>query len=131
MRWTQQQCEVAFNDFWKSERTKCPNDNSIVNLKLTHFMNGEYLISGFCPACGEGIEMGRTQDPRKAGFRKWTEEEESLLNDAHFQGNSADCPVCDSHVEMQSVPIQQGTIITSRCIRCANGGENTIRHDRV
>jgi ribosomal protein S27AE len=120
MTWTQQQCENVFNDFWRSGRSQCPNDQSVINFNLYPSIDGQYTLSGSCPRCGDGIQMNRAQDPLAQSFRLWTDAERGQLVNAHFQQRSAICPVCRSPVNLQSHPHMNGNLVSMRCIRCGN-----------
>lgn len=121
MAWTQQQCEEVFDDYWWSGCSSCPVDQAVFSFTLTEFIDGNYLLSGFCPRCSLGIKMGREHDPRQEAFRHWTDEERAGLIDAHFQQQLASCPVCSSTVQGQATPYIGGNFVSMRCIRCGNG----------
>jgi C4-type Zn-finger protein len=128
MAWTKGQCESVFEDFWRAGQSQCPIDGAVFSLQLSPFLDGDYMVTGVCRRCGEGIQMNRSQDPQRHTFRQWTDAERASLVDNHFAHRSSRCPVCESRLNAQEAPYFGGTIVAVRCVRCGNLHEQDFPH---
>jgi len=119
MSWSTQQTHRIVEQFWENGEVRCPDDNSLLKLRLHKLHGGDYELHAECPVCGKRKEFRRGDDPKRHLFRLWTMDEIHGLDRSTNQHGASPCPVC--HAPVQRHPMSDFSVI--RCFRCGNSDQ--------
>jgi len=100
MAYSREQLSQIVEDYWSVGSVRCPEDDSIINIKRSPHAQGYNLI-GRCLRCGQAVKATNHDDPIKAEFRRWTAEELTEMAEDFYESRSALCPVCEVDLEVK------------------------------
>lgn len=126
MAWTSEQLQALYENIY-GRRMKCPGCGGALGL----ITSGEKSAIGVvtCGVCGGQHQVAMDNDPLRASFRPYTEQEKRDIIAAEKRRKTPRCPVDATAMDVQlQRSLGRNSNVLIRCPRCAATAEYVRAH---